>query len=159
MSDTQLEETVAEPATPDVEAAPLVRTEAPAAPTASELQALLPKDGSAGTGVTVLLTLIAVGGGGAAWKFYSGFAKQKHEQRMKELEIKEKKIELQDDKGDHKACEAARAADRAGLEAKIEALEARRTAAPAFDPEDLQDRISQIEMVLKKAPSEKKKKP
>jgi hypothetical protein len=155
MSDTQQEEAMSEPA-PVVEAAPL--TEAPAS-AAAEVQALLPRDGSVGTGVTVLLTLIAVGGGGAAWKFYTSFAKQKHEQRMKELEIKEKKIELQDDKDDHKACEAARAADRAALEAKIEALEAHRAASLSFDPEDLQDRISQIEMVLKKAPSDKKKKP
>lgn len=156
---------------PGLPAAPPAHvTEAPAAATTAvaEIQGLLPKDGSSGTGVTVLLTLIAVGGGGAAWKFYQSFAKQKHEQRMKELEIKEKKIELQDEKGDHKLCEAARAADRAALEAKIASLESRLADAekkPApelpelpFDPEDLQERIAQIESALKKAPNEKKPK-
>lgn len=157
-------------------------SEAPVPATAvSELQALLPKDGSGGSGITVLLALIAVAGGGAGWKFYQSFAKQKHEQRMKELELKEKKIELQaeraDDKNDHKACEAARASDRAAWESKVAALEERLAEAekkasesaassPAqapeldFDPEDLQDRISQIEAALKKAPnkpSDKKK--
>ena len=148
-------------------------TEAPAPATAvAEIQALLPKDGSGGTGVTVLLTLIAVGGGGAAWKFYQSFAKQKHEQRMKELEIKEKKIELQDDRGDHKTCELARANDRAAWEAKVAALEARLADAekraaekPApelpelpFDPDELQQRLAELEKALKKDTSKKPKK-
>lgn len=155
--------------------APVAHTaEAPVPATAvAEIQALLPKDGSGGTGVTVLLTLIAVGGGGAAWKFYQSFAKQKHEQRMKELEIKEKKIELQDDKNDHKACEAARANDRAAWEAKVAALEARLADAekraaekPApelpelpFDPDELQQRLAELEKALKKDTSKKPKKP
>jgi len=144
-------------------------TEAPAPASAvAEIQALLPKDGSAGTGVTVLLTLIAVGGGGAAWKFYNSFAKQKHEQRMKELELKEKKLELQDDRGDHKACEAARASDKAALEGKIASLEARLAEAekkPApelpelpFDAEEVEQRIAELEKALRKAPSDKKAK-
>lgn len=145
-------------------------TEMPASSTAAnELAGLVPKDG--GSAITVMLALIAVAGGGAGWKFYQSFAKQKHEQRMKELEIKEKKIELQDDKTEHKACEAARAADRSALEQKIVALEARLAEAekskdaPAsapvelpFDPDELNDRIEQIERALKKAPSEKKPK-
>lgn len=150
-------------------AAPAAHVAAPDVPVSAvaEVQALLPKDGGAATGVTVLLTLIAVGGGGAAWKFYQSFAKQKHEQRMKELELKEKKLELQDDRGDHKLCEAARAADRAALEAKIEALEARLVEAekPAqslpelpFDPEDLQERLAELEKALKKDISKKPKK-
>lgn len=150
-------------------------TAAPATQTAAnELAGLVPKDG--GSAITVMLALIAVAGGGAGWKFYQSFARQKHEQRMKELEIKEKKIELQDDKNEHKACEAARAADRSALEQKITALEARlveaekpkdtpasasssASASPVelpFDPEELNDRIEQIERALKKAPSEKK---
>lgn len=148
-------------------------TEAPSPATAvAELQALLPKDGSGGTGITVILTLIAVGGGGAAWKFYQSFAKQKHEQRMKELEIKEKKIELQDDKNDHKTCELARANDRAAWEAKVAALESRlaesekRAAEVAqaakspeftFDIDEVEQRLAEVEKALKKAPNEKKK--
>jgi uncharacterized protein HemX len=118
-------------------------TEAPAAQTAAhtavgELSGLLPKDGSGGSAITVMLALIAVAGGGAGWKFYQSFAKQKHEQRMKELELKEKKLEIQseDKKDDHKACEAARAADRAALaalEAKIAELSAKLEAKASED--------------------------
>jgi len=156
--------------------APEAMTQAPAAQTAvGELGGLLPKDGSGGSAITVMLALIAVAGGGAGWKFYQSFAKQKHEQRMKELELKEKRLEIQsqseDKKDDHKACEAARAADRAALEAKIAELSAKLDAkaseekpAPApptlpdlpFDPEELNDRLEQIERALKKAPSKSK---
>jgi hypothetical protein len=152
-------------------AAPLAHvTEAPAATTAvAEIQGLLPKDGSAGTGITVLLTLIAVGGGGAAWKFYQNFAKQKHEQRMKQLDIDEKRLEQRDNKDDHTACEAARAADKAATEAKIASLEARLADAekhaseatpPAlpFDADEVEQRIAELEKALKKDTSKKPKK-
>jgi uncharacterized protein HemX len=149
--------------------APEAMTQAPAAQTAvGELGGLLPKDGSGGSAITVMLALIAVAGGGAGWRFYQSFAKQKHEQRMKELELKEKKLEIQseDKKDDHKACEAARAADKAALEAKIAELSAKLDAKQAeakapeldlpFDPEELNDRLEQIERALKKAPSKPK---
>lgn len=138
-------------------------SEAPSPATAvAELQALLPKDGSSGTGVTVMLALVAVGGGGAAWKFYQSFAKQKHEERMKELEIKAQKVENQNN-DDHAKCDLARANDRAAWEAKVAALEARlaesekRAPSLSFDSDDLEERLAQIESALKKAPSEKKK--
>ena len=38
----------------------------------------------------MLLAILAVVGGGAAWKFYSQFAEQKHEQKMKEMELQAK---------------------------------------------------------------------
>jgi hypothetical protein len=168
------------PGPPRAPMAPQAHAEVPAPHTAvGELSSLLPKDGSGGSAITVMLALIAVAGGGAGWKFYQSFAKQKHEQRMKELEIKEKRVELQaekveEKKDDHKACEAARAADRAALEQarvadraaleeKLAALEARLAEAEKgddidlpFDPEELNERIEQIEKALKKAPSEKK---
>ena len=37
--------------------------------------------------LAMLLAILAVVGGGAAWKFYSQFAEQKHEQKMKQMEI------------------------------------------------------------------------
>ena len=40
--------------------------------------------------LAMLLAILAVVGGGAAWKFYSQFAEQKHEQKMKEMEIQAK---------------------------------------------------------------------
>jgi len=144
-----------------VEAAPQAHT------AASEIAAFLPKDG-AGSGITVMLALIAVAGGGAGWKFYQSLAKQKHEQRMKELDLADKRLDKHD-ADDHKACEAARAADRAALEDKIAALETRLADAEkakadaksvsdfSFDAEDFNERIEQIERALKKAPSEKRR--
>ena len=40
--------------------------------------------------LAMFLAIIAVVGGGAAWKFYSQFAEQKHEQKMKEMELQAK---------------------------------------------------------------------
>ena len=108
---------------PSAPALPQATTQVPAAQTAvGELGGLLPKDGSGGSAVTVMLAMIAVAGGGAGWKFYQSFARQKHEQRMKELEIKEKKVEQQGERDDnHQKC----AVERQALEAKVAALEAR----------------------------------
>lgn len=137
---------------------------APQAHTAvNELAGLLPKDGTGGNAITVLLALIAVAGGGAGWKFYQSFAKQKHEQRMKELELKEKRLELQDDKHEHKACEAARAADRQAFEAKIGEMAARlaeiEKAKSSFelplDPDEINqlgERLEKLEKALKAKP-------
>jgi hypothetical protein len=154
---------------PRAPAALQAHTEVPASQTAvGELSAFLPKD--AGGATSVLLALLAVAGGGAGWKFYQSFAKQKHEQRMKELEIEATRVEKveavqaerADDRDDHKACEAARATDRAAFEEKLAALEARLVEAEKpkaddidlpFDPAELNDRIEQIEKALKKAPS------
>lgn len=54
---------------------------------ASELQGLV---GAAGgdTTLAIVLAAIAVLGGGAAWKFYQKNSEQKHEFKMKELELK-----------------------------------------------------------------------
>ena len=40
--------------------------------------------------LTLLLALLAVMGGGAAWKFYSQYSEQKHDQKMKQLELEAK---------------------------------------------------------------------
>jgi hypothetical protein len=163
------EKAVPLPGSPRAPVVPQAHTEVPAPHAAvGELSAFLPKD--AGGATSVLLALLAVAGGGAGWKFYQSFAKQKHEQRMKELEIEATRVEKveavqaerADDRDDHKACEVARATDRAMLEEKIASLEARLVEAEKpkaddidlpFDPAELNDRIEQIEKALKKAPS------
>ena len=98
-------------------------TEAPGSPlnATEDMTALLPKDGSGGSMITVMLAIIAVGGGGAAWKFYQTFAKQKHEQKMKELELSAgaQATKKDDEKPD------TLAAERVALEAKVSTLEAR----------------------------------
>lgn len=53
----------------------------------SDLSKLMPTGGQA-NGFTVLLALLAVVGGGAAWKFYSQRSKEQHELKLKEAELK-----------------------------------------------------------------------
>ena len=59
----------------------------PAAPvTPEQLTQLSQSTGDNGT-LGLLLAIIAVVGGGAAWKFYTQYSEQKHEQKMKQMEI------------------------------------------------------------------------
>jgi len=85
----------------------------------SEIKQLVPANGDAGVS-TVLLAAIGVAGGGAAWKFYSQHSKNKHNERMKELELQAaSQQQKQDD--DHTKCSV----ERAALEVKVVALESR----------------------------------
>ena len=54
---------------------------------AAELQGLVGAAGGDST-LAIVLALVAVLGGGAAWKFYTKNSEQKHEFKMKELELK-----------------------------------------------------------------------
>lgn len=55
---------------------------------ADELSAIAEKSGAGENSILGLgLAVLAVAGGGAAWKFYQKFSEQKHEQAMKKLEI------------------------------------------------------------------------
>jgi uncharacterized protein HemX len=54
----------------------------------NELAAIAEKAGASESPVLGLgLALLAVAGGGAAWKFYQKFSEQKHEQAMKKMEL------------------------------------------------------------------------
>lgn len=68
----------------------------------------VPKDP---TGLGVVMAVVAVAGGGTAWKFYNDHSKRKHEQEMARIEKSE---------NSHKACTAVQAT----LEAKVASLEA-----------------------------------
>lgn len=92
-----------------------------------DVQKIMEQAGGA-NGYAVLLSLIAVAGGGAGWKFYQSFAKQRHEQKMKQLEIEQSKAEKQDDS--HKQCDAKNAA----LAVQIDALSSKLT--------ELQEQVS-----------------
>ena len=90
-----------------------------------DVQKIMEQAGGA-NGYAVILSLVAVAGGGAGWKFYQNFAKQRHEQKMKALEIEQSKVEKND--GDHKACDAKNAALVARVEelaGKLAAVEAK----------------------------------
>ena len=116
----------------------------------AEVQALVPA-GQQASGMTVLLAVVGVAGGGAAVKFYRDFAKNKHEQAMKKLEIEQQRSEKQEDQ--HSQCNAARAV----LEAKVVALEAKvmELGKPReggldldFDADDLKSRLDKLEKAL-----------
>jgi len=87
------------------------------------------------SGLAVILSLIAVAGGGAAWKFYSQSAAQKHELEMAKLE-----------KGqtDHQACEAK----RLELASRLDALERKFSGSIDLDAPsttDLEKKIKNLE--------------
>ena len=70
---------------------------------ASEFQNL--PTGSAISPLTVVLALVAVGGGATAWKFYSQRSKEKHEENMKKLDNEGTSSSQRSD-DDRKNCEA-----------------------------------------------------
>ena len=61
----------------------------PTAPTPESLANIAQQSGG-DSSLAMLLAILAVIGGGAAWKFYSQFSEQKHEQKMKEMELQAK---------------------------------------------------------------------
>ena len=123
-------------------------------PTAvAEIKQLIPADGNA-NGVTVALALVSVAGGGAAFKLYQNMSKNKHEQRMKELEQKQ---------DGHEQCAAQRLAQDAriqALEARIQELQSRPVPEPELpdvDFDDMRDRLTELEKALKPKRGPKKK--
>lgn len=56
--------------------------------------------------LSIVLALVAVGGGAAAWKFYSQWASQRHEQKMKKLDNDAARVSQQDEQRQQR-CEAA----------------------------------------------------
>lgn len=126
-------------------------TEAPSA--VAEVNSVIQQAGGA-NGYAVLLALIAVAGGGAGWKFYQTLAKQKHEQRMKELELQA------DTKNNHQACEAKHALLQGKvdeLSSKLTALEQKSettiAAGNVLDPEEVEKRLKKLEASLKRTKS------
>lgn len=96
-------------------------------------------------GLAVILSLIAVVGGGAAWKFYSQSSSQKHELEMAKLEKGQ---------NDHQACEAK----RLELAGRIDALERKFTGAIDLDAPsttDLEKKLKNLERRLREVKSTK----
>ena len=59
----------------------------PASPIAADSLGGLSAQNSSDPTLTLLLAILAVVGGGAAWKFYTQYSEQKHDQKMKQMEI------------------------------------------------------------------------
>lgn len=123
-------------------------TEAPAAP--FDINQLVTSTGGGGT-VAIILALIAVVGGTAGWKFWQKLSEQKHEQKMKELELQAQSQGMNG--AQPPPCQAANAAIEtrlAGLEAKIAGVEKKTSSFSAgFDADDIEDRLVKIEKKLK----------
>ena len=97
------------------------------------------------SGMAVILSLIAVVGGGAAWKFYSQSSSQKHELEMAKLEKGQ---------ADHQACEAK----RLELASRLDALERKFSGSIDLDApstSDLEKKIKNLERRLREVKSTK----
>ena len=135
---------------------------APAAPTASDIGALAQQGGGGVTGIA--LALVAVAGGGAAWKFYSQKAEQSHELAKEKLKIESAAQGLNG--AQPPPCQAANTAIEqrlTALTARVEAAEAKAAAAEKkslslgadFDAEDVERRIKRVERQIKALNEEK----
>lgn len=128
----------------------------------AELSGIIGKDVS---GPQVAMAVVAVAGGGAAWKFYQQRQKLKHQERMAEIENERHKNEQKQDDS-HQKCATERAtllARVAAAEAKAEEIarkleqmksESGSIGLDGFDPDDLEQRIAKLEKALK--PSKKR---
>lgn len=120
----------------------------------ANLQAVLPKAADT-SGMTVLLGLVAVAGGGAAWKFYDNWSKRKHEENMARIERGEQ--------DSHASCKAERAALDAKLAQVAERLEGAlktlddvakrleevRSSSVSLSSNDLDERLEKLEKAFK----------
>jgi uncharacterized protein HemX len=132
------------------------------APTPAEI--LEVTQGADGGMVGVVLALVAVLGGGAAWKFYSQHSKQKAEiaakrdEQAHELAMRRLDVEASAASASPPPC----LAKHAEIEARIAACEAKvqstSLALPAgFDADEMSDRLDKIEKALKPKPAPRTK--
>jgi len=139
--------------------AALVAQEAQA-PTPAEL--LQVAQGADGGMVGVVLALVAVLGGGAAWRFYSQHSKQKaalaekQAEQAHELAMRRLDVEAQAATASPPPCLAA----HAQLEARLSAVESKSaslTLPAGFDADELSARVEKIEKALKPKPAPRTK--
>lgn len=108
--------------------------------------------GSAGGGSTgLILAVIAVVGGGAAWKTYQKFSEQKHEQAMKRLDLEAKAQGLSG--AQPPPCQVKQVevdAKLAAFETRIAATEKKSATLSAdFDGDDIERRVKKLEKAVK----------
>lgn len=104
-----------------------------------------------GAGVAIILAIVAVVGGGAAFKFYKQFAEQKHEQKMKQLEIQAQQQGMNG--AQPPPCQAQNTIIEgrlAAMEAKLATVEKKSSSFSAdFDADELENRVLKIEKKIK----------
>ena len=130
------------------------------APTPAEI--LEVAQGADGGMVGVILAVIAVAGGGAAWKFYSQHSKQKaalaekQAEQAHEIAMRRLDVEAQHANVSPPPC----LAKHAEIEARISAIESKSAslALPAgFDADELNERIERLEKASKPKPAPRTK--
>ena len=97
----------------------------PSAVTPESLTAITQQTGG-DTNLSMLLAILAVVGSGAAWKFYTQYSEQKHEQKMKEMELQAKAAGLAG--ASPPPCQTA----QAEMKAEIQALKTKVSGASAL---------------------------
>ena len=122
----------------------------PAAPvTPEQLTQLSQSTGGDGT-LGLLLAIIAVVGGGAAWKFYTQYSEQKHEQKMKQMELQAKADGLAG--AQPPPCQTANAKIQAELKemkGKLANVDKKLALTADFDADLLERKVKKIERRLK----------
>lgn len=104
---------------------------------------------SGDSSVSLLLAMMAVVGGGAAWKFYTQYSEQKHEQKMKQLELDAQAAGLAG--AQPPPCQAAKVKLEAELQevkAKLEGLDRKLAFTADFDADLLERRMKKLERKL-----------
>lgn len=99
-----------------------------------ELSKLIPANGQI-SGLTVVLAAVAVLGGGAAWKFYSQRSKEKHEEKLREMELQASQPQTQ-----HPSCKAENEAIQGELKKLHEAV-----ASMSSSVSDASQRLAKLE--------------
>lgn len=143
--------TVETPSTPTPSLTVEAHTTEPApAPTAADLAEISQATGGDST-LTIVLALVAVVGGGAAWKFYSKFSEQKHEQQMAKLKLQASAQGLNG--AQPPPCQAAQAkveADISDMKARLAAVEKKSATIGAdFDGEDIERNLKKLAKAVK----------
>tara|TARA_R100000406_G_C3104576_1_gene122867 strand:+ start:189 stop:1571 length:1383 start_codon:yes stop_codon:yes gene_type:complete len=99
--------------------------------------------------LTLMLAMLAVVGGGAAWKFYTQYSEQKHEQKMKQLELEAQAAGLAG--AQPPPCQAAKVKLEAELEqikTKVDGLDRKLAFTADFDADLLERRMKKLERKL-----------
>ncbi len=139
----------------------VAEVKAETASAAGELQQLVGKqEGSAG----LLLAVIAVAGGGAAWKFYSQRSKEAHDLKVRAMELEAQKPTASPPQciAKHTDLEARIAAAEAKAAQAVTTADEVRSKAGRVAPlvaqvEDIDERVSVIETATKRASAKVKK--
>jgi hypothetical protein len=121
-----------------------------AAPTASDLSGIAQSVGG-DSALTIVLAVLAVVGGGAAWKTYQRFSEQKHEQAMEKLKLDREAAGMGGAQPPPCAVKQAEVdAKLADLSAKLAAVEKKTaTMSTDFDGDDVVRDVKKLQKAVK----------